>query len=329
MDVQKPGGIDVHHKPSVVVSKCLEFEACRYNGQVIRNAFVRKLERRVDYVPVCPEVAIGLGIAGFPIRIVSANSPKLVQPATGKDATDAMNNFSEKFLSSLKEVDGFILKFRSPSYGIKDVRIYAKSEKSPATGNGPGFFGGWVLKHFPGLAIEDEGRLRSLKIREHFLTKLFTLARFRAVRRSHEMHDLVRFHTENKFLLMAYSQKELRVLGNLVANPDKRSFGEITEAYEKHLHSSLEDPPKRTSNINVLMHLLGHFSRELSKNERQFFLETLELYRDGRVPFTSALRLLKAWAVRFQNQYLLSQTFFDPYPDELIEWTDAGRPIDI
>jgi uncharacterized protein YbbK (DUF523 family) len=95
-----------------------------------------------------------------------------------------MNNFSEKFLSSLKEVDGFILKFRSPSYGIKDVRIYAKSEKSPATGKGPGFFGGWVLKHFPGLAIEDEGRLRSLKIREHFLTKLFTLARFRAVRRS-------------------------------------------------------------------------------------------------------------------------------------------------
>jgi len=147
----------VHHKPSVVVSKCLEFEACRYNGQVMRNAFVRKLERHVNYVHVCPEVAIGLGIPRFPIRIVSSNSPKLVQPATGKDVADAMNNFSEKFLSSLKEVDGFILKFRSPSHGIKDVRTYAQSEKSPATGKGPGFFGGWVLKHFPGLAIEDEG----------------------------------------------------------------------------------------------------------------------------------------------------------------------------
>jgi uncharacterized protein YbgA (DUF1722 family) len=77
------------------------------------------------------------------------------------------------------------------------------------------------------------------------------------------------------------------------------------------------------------MHLLGYFSKELSKNERQFFLETLELYRDERVPFTSAVRLLKAWAVRFQNQYLLNQTLFSPFPDDLIEWTDTGRPIEI
>ena len=80
------------------------------------------------------------------------------------------------------------------------------------------------------------------------------------------MHDLVRFHTENKFLLMAYNQKEMRILGNLVANPKRRPLGEIVQEYEKHLHGSMEDPPKRTSNINVLMHLLGYFSKELSKN---------------------------------------------------------------
>jgi len=321
--------MDSHSKPTVVVSKCLEFEACRYNGQVIRDAFVRRLENHVDYVPVCPEVAIGLGIPRFPIRIVSTINLRLIQPITGKDVTDDMNEFSDKFLMSLKKVDGFILKFRSPSCGFKDVRIYAKSEKSPATGKGPGFFGAKILKRFPGLAIEDEGRLRSLKMREHYLTKLFTLARFRTVKESNVMRDLVRFHTENKFMLMAYNQREMRLLGNVVANPKKRPLGEIIQEYEIHLQKSLENPPKRTSNINVLMHLLGYFSKELSKNERQFFLETLELYRDERVPFTSAVRLLKAWAVRFQNQYLLNQTLFSPFPDDLIEWTDAGRPIEI
>lgn len=321
--------MDSHSKPTVVVSKCLEFEACRYNGQVIRDAFVRRLENHVDYVPVCPEVAIGLAIPRFPIRIVSTTNLRLIQPITGKDVTDDMNEFSDKFLMSLKKVDGFILKFRSPSCGFKDVRIYAKSEKSPANGKGPGFFGAKILKRFPGLAIEDEGRLRSLKMREHYLTKLFTLARFRTVKESNAMRDLVRFHTENKFMLMAYNQREMRLLGNVVANPKKRPLEEIIQEYEIHLQKSLENPPKRTSNINVLMHLLGYFSKELSKNERQFFLETLELYRDERVPFTSAVRLLKAWAVRFQNQYLLNQTLFSPFPDDLIEWTDAGRPIEI
>jgi uncharacterized protein YbgA (DUF1722 family) len=179
------------------------------------------------------------------------------------------------------------------------------------------------------LLVRWSARLRSLKIREHFLTKLFTLAKLREARRIDEMHELVRFHTENKFLLMAYSQKELKVLGNLVANREKKPLSEIAADYENHLHRCMENPPRRASNINVLMHILGYFSKQLSKNERQFFLETLELYRDGRVPFTSALRLVKSWAVRFENEYLLSQTFFDPYPSDLMEWSDAGRPIEL
>jgi uncharacterized protein YbgA (DUF1722 family)/uncharacterized protein YbbK (DUF523 family) len=318
-----------HPRPNVVVSKCLEFEACRYNGQLIHDAFVRKLEKHVNYIPVCPEVAIGLGVPRFPIRIVSAKERRLIQPATGRDITEDMSRFCEEFLSSLDQVDGFILKFRSPSCGFKDVKIYQKSEKSPAVDKGAGFFGGSVLKRFPGLALEDEGRLRSLKIREHFLTKLFTLAEFQAVKRSNEMRELVRFHTESKLLLMAYNQREMRMLGNVVANHERKPLPDVLMNYEDHLQKAMESPPKRTSNINVLMHILGHFSQELSKSEKQFFLETLELYREGRVPFTSALALAKSWAVRFQNQYLLSQSFFDPYPSDLMEWSDAGRPIEL
>jgi uncharacterized protein YbgA (DUF1722 family)/uncharacterized protein YbbK (DUF523 family) len=318
-----------HPKPNVVVSKCLEFEPCRYNGQLIHDAFVRKLEKHVNYIPVCPEVEIGLGVPRFPIRIVSPKKRRLIQPATGKDVTEDMNRFSEEFLSSLNEVDGFILKFRSPSCGLKDVRIYEKSEKSPAVEKGAGFFGASVLKRFSGLALEDEGRLRSLKIREHFLTKLFTLSRFQLVKKSNEIRDLVRFHTENKFLFMAYNQREMGLLGNLVANHERRPLREVLANYEDHLQKAMETPPKRASNINVFMHILGYFSKELSKNEKRFFLETLGLYREGRVPFTSALGLAKSWAVRFQNQYLLSQSFFDPYPNDLMEWSDAGRPIEL
>ena len=316
-------------KPNVVVSNCLELSACRYNGQVVKDDFVKRLAKHVNYIPVCPEVAIGLGVPRFPIRIVSQrNQPRLIQPATGIDVTDKMVEFTEQFFETLKEVDGFILKFRSPSCGMKDVRIYASTQKSAAIGKTSGFFGGAVVERFRGLAIEDEGRLRSLRIREHFLTKLFTLARFRLIKEKEKISALAKFHAACKFLLMAYSQQELRILGNIVANHEKREISEVLEKYEAHLKKAMENPPKRTANINTLTHILGYFSRNLTAKEKQFFLETVELYREGRVPFTSTITLLKGWSVRFQNEYLLDQFLFEPYPIELLEWTDAGRAIE-
>lgn len=317
-------------KPNVVISNCLELSACRYNGQVVKDEFVKKLGKHVNYIPVCPEVAIGLGTPRFPIRIVSQNNQsRLIQPATGIDVTDKMVDFTRQFFDKLRDIDGFILKFRSPSCGMKDVRIYASAEKSSAIGKTSGFFGGAVIAKVGGLAIEDEGRLRSLRIREHFLTKLFTLARFRIVKEKAKISGLASFHAACKFLLMAYNQKELRILGNIVANHEKRKIVEIMQNYDTHLKKAMENPPKRTANINTLTHILGYFSRNLTAKEKQFFLETVDLYREGRVPFTSTITLLKGWSIRFRIEYLLDQFLFEPYPIDLLEWTDAGRAIEL
>ncbi|MCW4033299.1 MAG: DUF523 domain-containing protein, partial [Candidatus Bathyarchaeota archaeon] len=53
-------------KPYVVVSKCLGFAQCRYNGLVISDDFVKKLRPFVNFNPICPEVEIGLGIPRNP-----------------------------------------------------------------------------------------------------------------------------------------------------------------------------------------------------------------------------------------------------------------------
>ena len=317
-------------RPNVVISNCLELSACRYNGQLVHDDFVKKLSQHVNYIPVCPEVAIGLGVPRFPIRMVSrGKDARLIQPATKSDLTDKMNKFSIHFLTQLNDVDGFILKFRSPTCGLKDVRIYLSAEKSAAVGKTSGFFGGKVLEMFHGLAIEDEGRLKSLKIREHFLTKLFTLASFREIKKASKISDLTRFHADYKFLIMAYSQKELRVLGNIAANRERKELKYILSEYEIHLRESMAAPSKRSSNINVFTHIFGYFSKHLSANEKQFFLETMQLYREGRVPFTSVQGLLKGWSIRFEEEYLTRQAFFNPFPADLIEWSDAGRPIEL
>jgi len=84
-----------------------------------------------------------------------------------------MCSFVSSFLDSIGRVDGFILKSRSPSCGTRDAKIYSGAEEDTSIAKGGGFFGGAALRKFPHLAVEDERRLKNLKIRARFLEKLF------------------------------------------------------------------------------------------------------------------------------------------------------------
>jgi len=299
--------------PIVVVSKCLGFDACRYNGQMVEDDFVKRLRDHVHFIPVCPEVEIGLGIPRFPVRVVSGQGKHLlIQPATGADVTTAMDTFSEKTLSGIQSVEGFILKNRSPSCGPGDVKVYRHSDKSDVAEKASGIFAAYVLKTVPGAAVEDEGRLKNYRLREHFLTKIYTLGRFRKMKEQQKAGALVTFHATHKFLLMAYSQKELRILGKVVANHEKRRISDQLDLYEKHLHEALKTVPRRSSMINVLQHMAGFFSKESSKREKEFFGETLGLYREGRIPLSSVMTVIKTWALRDENEYLLDQLILEP-----------------
>jgi len=311
-------------KPHIVISKCIEFESCRYNGQIIRSPFVNELRPYVEFQPICPEVEIGLGIPRDPIRVVMKQGKRtLMQPTTGRNVTDEMKGFSEDFLSSLSAIDGFILKSRSPSCGIKDVKIYPGEEKVPVIGKSAGFFGEAVLNQFPTMAIEDEGRLRNARIKEHFLRKIFLFARFREIKSEGSINDLIKFHTQNKFLLMSYHQRELQTLGQIVAQQTRRPHSQTLSDYEHHLSLAFEKAPRCTSNINVLLHCFGYVSSQLTSHEKEFFLDALNNYRAGRLSLAALTSILKSWMIRFNVTYLLEQSFFTPYPEALMHVEDV------
>jgi uncharacterized protein YbbK (DUF523 family)/uncharacterized protein YbgA (DUF1722 family) len=315
-------------KPRVVVSKCLGFEACRYNGQKIHDQTVELMQPFVEFVPVCPEVEIGLGVPRDPIRVVEpeGSEPLLYQPATGRDVTRDMEEFNERFFSGLGPVDGFVLKSRSPSCGPWNVKSYAAKENPGAAGKGRGLFGGAVLDRLPGIPVEDEGRLRNFTLREHFFTTLFTLARFRALRReTQEIRALVEFHTISKLLFMAYNQSAMRRLGKITANHENLPAEEVWQRYEDELANLFDTIPKFTNMINAFQHAFGGMSKQLQPQERRFFLNSIEEYRDERIPASTIIHILKGWALRFDNQYLLSQLLLEPYPQGLISITDSGK----
>jgi len=168
--------------PVVVVSSCLGFAPCRYDGQVVEDGFIAALGRHGRLVWVCPEVEIGLGVPRDKIRLVGAGAgQRLVQPGTGRDLTGVMQAFAAKYLDRLASgaIDGFILKSRSPSCGIRDSKVFGDLETEAPLGRGPGVFARAVLEAMPGLPVEDEERLADRSVRSQFLTRLYERARSR------------------------------------------------------------------------------------------------------------------------------------------------------
>ncbi len=305
-------------RPVVVISRCIDFDACRYNGQVVRASLREELEPHIDLRPICPELEIGLGVPRDPVRLVrSPEGPRMVQPATGRDLTRAMEGFSRRYLGDVGDVDGFILKSRSPSCAFRNAKQFHSEDEGAGHDSGPGLFTARVLERFPYAAVEDEGRLNDLRLRHHFLTKLWALAGFREVAREGPA-ALVGYHARNKLLLMAHNQTRMRALGRLVAQAGTAPRPQLVDEYRAGLGAALARPARAGSDVNVLMHALGHVSDHLTAREREHFLATLESYRQGKVPLSAANALVGAWAARFEVPYLAGQTFFAPYPLELV-----------
>ena len=309
-------------KPKIVISKCLEFDACRYDGQLINNKYIKALKEFIDFIPICPEVEIGMGIPRDPIKIINNNNKvSLYQESSGKDYTVKMNNFTKKFLNSTNNIDGFILKAASPSCAISTSKIYPNKKNKIPIGKGPGLFTSQVIQKFPDHPKEEEKRLNNIFLREHFFTSIFTIADYRNVS---SIDALYKFHAKHKYLFMTYNQTLMRKMGKIAADNKGVPLENILENYFKHLLLMFKKRSRYTSNINTQMHILGYFKKELSSSEKSFFLKSLEEYRNKKINLGSINSILYSWIVRFDDEYLKKQSYFNSFPKELVE-NDISR----
>ena len=309
-------------KPKIIISKCLEFDACRYDGQLINNKYIKSLKEYIEFIPVCPEVEIGMGIPRDPIKIIQNNNDlSLYQESSGKDYTEKMNSFSKQFLNSKSNVDGFILKAASPSCAISTSKIYLNKKNKIPIGKGPGLFTTQIIKNFPDHPKEEEKRLNNIFLREHFFTSIFTIADYRNVQ---SVDSLYKFHAKHKYLFMTYNQTLMRKMGKIAADNKGVPLQDVIENYFKHLLLMFKKRSRYTSNINTQMHILGYFKNELSSSEKSFFLRLLEDYRNKKINLGSINSILYSWIIRFDDSYLKKQSYFNSFPKELIE-NDISR----
>ena len=313
-------------KPKVIMSRCLGFDNCRYNGDMITFHLLDIMKDKIEFIPVCPELDIGLGVPRESLRLIKKNDKiDLVQPNSGRYLTKEMKKYSQEILEKFSDVDGFILKGRSPSCGIKDVKIYSGLVKSPVIEKSQGVFAGEVFKKFSYLPIEEEGRLTNLSIREHFFTKLYVIFNFKKIVKSNSFKDLINFHAKNKYLYFAYDQAQKNKLGTIVANHDRNDFQVIVRDYFDEMTKLLSILPSKKNYINAYQHIFGYFSKYISKEEKAFVLDLIEKYRKDQIYKSSISSVLKSYSIKYNIEYLLDQSIFSSFPDELVILDDSAR----
>lgn len=321
-----------YEKPNVFISACIEFEACRYDGETIRDEYIKRLVPFVKVFRVCPELSIGLGAPRESVRLVKRDGEnlKLLSTKHGYDHTEKMLDFSKNYVSKLqdKDIDGFIMKAKSPTCGVSSAKIYYDIGKANVvSARNPGMFTKQIQEVFPSIPIETERRLSNFAIRHRFYTELFTLAAFRKVKKDNKMKSLVAFHSINKYLFMTYNQLTLRKLGNITANHKKLPVEEVLRNYEQVLRNLLSSEPTKKKRINVLEHIYGYFKDLVSKDEKDYYFSVQKEYLENRVPFSNVLVVLRGWTIRFKQPYLMDQTIFEPFPKDLQMVTDSGKNI--
>ncbi len=305
-------------KPIIVLSRCLNRERVRYNGGLINDEFVNKLENYIDFITVCPEVDIGMSVPRAPVILVRLNDEiRIIEPISQEDFTERMINFSKNFLSNLKEIDGFILKAKSPSCGVGDAKLYSQDFKK-YIGKTNGLFANYAKEFYPYLPIEDEGRLNDYWIRQNFLTKAFAYADLRSLKNNFKkITDLIRFHQNYKYLIMLYSPNNLKKMGSLVANWEKLGLEKTFEKYEELFKDTFSKRQSIKAHINVIQHIYGHFSDFLKPKEKRHFQTLLDKLREDRIYLKVLLEFIRNFAYRFEDEYLLSQKYINPYPLDL------------
>ncbi|OJV63795.1 MAG: hypothetical protein BGO41_00380 [Clostridiales bacterium 38-18] len=318
-------------RPNIVISKCIEHGHCRYDGSQINDSNVKQLMAFVNFIPLCPEMAIGLPSPRQSLRMVEKDQvEKLVFSLSGEEVTHQMKAYALDQVQRINQmdVDGFLLKSKSPSCGIKDVKVYQSHGKVPKLPKKTkGIFGSIILEQFESLAVEDEGRLLNYNIREQFYTRIFTHARYREVIKENNHKSLVAFHSNHKYLLMAYNQNQLTIMGRIVANHEHLELKEVLVKYGEALDKALKTPVSSSRNINVILHIFGYFSKHLNTKEKAYFLDTLEHYRNKQLPLSSVMSILSSWVARFEMDYLENQVIFAPFPEALINVTDSGKGL--
>ncbi|SMF52615.1 YbgA family protein [Pseudobacteriovorax antillogorgiicola] len=308
--------MESYARPKVAISACLLGKEVRYDGTGKKNRWIDTVLRDyVDFKPLCPEMAMGLGTPRETMRVVKDSQAKtlhLVTSKTRQDMTELAKTTVRELLDrDCADVDAFILMANSPMCGLKFVKVYESKNDIPHK-DGSGFFAAALRERFPHVPIIEGPRLDDLGQREAFLSHLYMYHSLGAMEAS--PRALQEFHRAHKFLLLSYSPKLYRQMGPLVAQTSRSNIRESIQGYRKFMAQVFSGTRQTKHGSDALLHIYGFLKEGLRDDEKRYVLESIEQYRKGLYPISLPLKMLSLLNIRQENSYLHKQKIFSPFP---------------
>lgn len=303
------------------VSACLLGGEVRFDGGHKRDRYLTDvLGENVVWLPVCPEIELGMGIPRPVIQLRGGEvGETVVERESGEDWTGRMQEYADGRCGELARtgLDGFVLKKDSPSCGMTRVRVYGNPSGMP-TRNGVGHFAQGLIRQMPDLPLEEEGRLRDAVLRERFIEEIFCHNRWRVlVSRGLTRGRLVEFHSAHKMLILAHDEVIYREMGRVVASFGRVSDDEVYAAYYPLFVAAFRRKATVARHVNVLEHLFGHVKELVSPAEKREISSSIDDYRNGQVPLVAVISLLRFLVAAHDVKYVSGQLYLEPHPREL------------
>ncbi len=301
------------------ISSCLLGQRVRYDGNHKLDSFIAgTLGKYFEFVPVCPEVAIGLGVPRPPIRLVGdPAAPRAVgvdDPAF--DATTKLAAYGRQQARALDDVSGYILKSRSPSCGMERVQVYGAGGHAR---RGRGVYAAALMERQPLLPVEEEGRLGDPALRDNFLERVFAYRRWQAlVEAGLTASRLAEFHSAHQLALRAHGGQEYRELGRLIARAARRDARRVGADYVRLFMTTLKRRATRTRHAQVLQHALGRLKKQLDIADKAELSGLIDTYRRGALPLAVPVTLLRHHVRRHPDPWIATQTYLYPDPREFM-----------
>ena len=301
------------------VSACLLGECVRHDGGHKKDTYlVEQLGRFVEWVPVCPEVEIGLGVPRETIQLESwSGGIRLCGTDSRIDHAPAMRRWAKRQLSELarRSLAGYVFKSRSPSCGVERAAVIG--EDGAVRQAGQGVFARALMDRFPHLPVAEEGYLEDPERRERFLECVFAYNRLRSLFAGKwKRRDAVEFHTRHKLQLKAHSPKLHAALNRLVARVAGLARGEFRSAYEALFMEALGTRPTRSKHAAVLRHVVGHLRPQLDDDARKELRAHIDEFHKGSTALATPLTLIRDHMRRVDVPYLQGQFYLQPDPRE-------------
>ena len=321
MEIVGPGD-----RPRIGISRCLLGDEVRYDGGHKRNPLlVDTFGRYVDWVPVCPEVEMGMGTPREAIHLVASadgvpsgnTRVRLIGVRSAHDWTPAMDRWRRQRLRELADADlsGYVLKKDSPSCGLQGVRV---TGAAGITRSGRGLFAQALVDTMPNVPLEDESGLEDPRVRENFVERVFAYQRVRRFfAGTWTTADLVGFHMAHKLQLLAHSRQAHAALGRLIARAKDLTRREVASLYERTFMDALRKMATPSRHAAVLHLIVGHLKRQLDEASRHELLSAIEDHRKGFVPLIVPLMLIRHHVRHHEVESLRGQMYLEPHPGEL------------